>query len=723
MNRFVMAAIFALGLTAVAWVAVGFIGYSWMALTMSLVIAGVYLIGALELKRFREATSNLAAAVSQALTPVEDLGAWLSQVPPVLQQSVRLRIEGERVALPGPALTPYLVGLLVMLGMLGTFLGMVATFKGAVFALEGSTDLQAIRGALSAPIKGLGLSFGTSVAGVATSAMLGLMAAISRRERLDVVRQLDARIATVFQRFSQVHQRQETFKALQVQAQAMPIIVDRLQSMMDGMDRRAEQLNQHLLTQQQQFHQDASGAYRELAQAVGRVLHDSLQAGARAAGESIQPVVASAMEQVAQHAQHTHQRLLDTTQAQLQGLATQFDGAVRTVNDTWGASLQQQAQAQSGMMAGLDQAMTAMTASIEQRSQAMLQSIQEALAHARTEQGEWSQQQLAAWTQSLHTLSSTLVGEWQRVGAQVLDQQKAVCASLETSAGQITERASAHVSDTLKDVAQLVSQSEAMVRARMDSESAWIEAQGQRMNQLSDVWRTELQALRDEEAKRGQASVDRLDELQAAVATHLATLGNALEAPMTRLLQTATEVPQAAAEVIGQLRQEMTRLTERDNLALEERTSMMETLRALMQSIQQAADEQRASVSTLVASASSVMEQAAHRFSEAMGAQTDKVDDVAAHVSASAVELASLGEAFAQGVQQFQTTNEKLIDSLQRIDVAIQQSLSRSDEQLAYYVAQAREVIDLSIASQQGILEDLRHLHAKQATELDRSAA
>ncbi|MDE2076817.1 MAG: hypothetical protein KGI91_07065 [Burkholderiales bacterium] len=672
MNRFVMAAIFALGLTAVAWVAVGFIGYSWMALTMSLVIAGVYLIGALELKRFREATSNLAAAVSQALTPVEDLGAWLSQVPPVLQQSVRLRIEGERVGLPGPALTPYLVGLLVMLGMLGTFLGMVATFKGAVFALEGSTDLQAIRGALSAPIKGLGLSFGTSVAGVATSAMLGLMAAISRRERLDVVRQLDARIATVFQRFSQVHQRQETFKALQVQAQTMPIIVDRLQSMMDGMDRRAEQLNQHLLTQQQQFHQDASGAYRELAQAVGRVLHDSLQAGARAAGESIQPVVASAMEQVAQHAQLTHQRLLDTTQAQLQGLATQLDGAVRTVNDTWGASLQQQ---------------------------------------------------LAAWTQSLLTLSSTLVDEWQRVGAQVLDQQKAVCESLETSAGQITERASAHVSDTLKDVAQLVSQSEAMVRARMDSESAWIEAQGQRMNQLADVWRTELQALRDEEAKRGQASVDRLDELQAAVATHLATLGNALEAPMTRLLQTATEVPQAAAEVIGQLRQEMTRLTERDNLALEERTSMMETLRALMQSIQQAADEQRASVSTLVASASSVMEQAAHRFSEALGGQTDKVDDVAAHVSASAVELASLGEAFGQGVRQFQATNEKLIDSLQRIDGAIQQSLSRSDEQLAYYVAQAREVIDLSIASQQGILEDLRHLHAKQATELDRSAA
>jgi hypothetical protein len=39
---------------------------------------------------------------------------------------------------------------------------------------------------------------------------------------------------------------------------------------------------------------------------------------------------------------------------------------------------------------------------------------------------------------------------------------------------------------------------------------------------------------------------------------HLATLGS-LEAPLTRLLKTASDVPQAAAEVITQLREEMTR--------------------------------------------------------------------------------------------------------------------------------------------------------------------
>ena len=41
----------------------------------------------------------------------------------------------------------------------------------------------------------------------------------------------------------------------------------------------------------------------------------------------------------------------------------------------------------------------------------------------------------------------------------------------------------------------------------------------------------------------------------------------------------------------------------------------------------------------------------------------------------------------------------------------------RSDEQLAYYVAQAREVIDLSISAQQGIVEDLRRLHGRATAE------
>jgi Holliday junction resolvasome RuvABC endonuclease subunit len=41
--------------------------------------------------------------------------------------------------------------------------------------------------------------------------------------------------------------------------------------------------------------------------------------------------------------------------------------------------------------------------------------------------------------------------------------------------------------------------------------------------------------------------------------------------------------------------------------------------------------------------------------------------------------------------------------------------MARSDEQLAYYVAQAREIIDLSIMSQKGIVDQIAHLPVKKA--------
>ena len=227
MNRFVFAAIFAIGLLGVAWVGYGFVGTSALALAVTAVIAGVYLLGALELRRFRADTASLATALAELVQPPADLPSWLERVPALLRNPVRMRVEGERSALPGLALTPYLVGLLVMLGMLGTFLGMVVTFKGAVFALEGSTDLHAIRSALAAPIKGLGLSFGSSVAGVAASAVLGLLSAMARRERLDVVRLLDARIATTLRPFSMAQQRHDAFKAVQMQAHALPEVAAR----------------------------------------------------------------------------------------------------------------------------------------------------------------------------------------------------------------------------------------------------------------------------------------------------------------------------------------------------------------------------------------------------------------------------------------------------------------------------------------------------------------
>jgi hypothetical protein len=96
-----------------------------------------------------------------------------------------------------------------------------------------------------------------------------------------------------------------------------------------------------------------------------------------------------------------------------------------------------------------------------------------------------------------------------------------------------------------------------------------------------------------------------------------------------------------------------------------------------------------------------------------VAAETGKLGDIAAQVTASAVDVASLGETFGFAVRSFSETNDKLMAHLQRIEASIDKSMTRSDEQLAYYVAQAREIIDLSIHSQKDVLEALQQRQAQ----------
>jgi hypothetical protein len=209
--------------------------------------------------------------------------------------------------------------------------------------------------------------------------------------------------------------------------------------------------------------------------------------------------------------------------------------------------------------------------------------------------------------------------------------------------------------------------------------------------------------------------VARLAELQTAVTAHLTTLGTALEDPITRLIETAFEAPKAAAEVIGQLRQEISVSVARDNALLEERTRILGTLSTLLHAINHASTEQRGVIDAMVTASQASLQQTSGQFTQQVAAETGKLGDIAAQVTASAVDVASLGETFGFAVRNFSETNEKLMANLQRIEQAIEKSMTRSDEQLAYYVAQAREMIDLSIGSQKDVLEALQQRQSEGA--------
>ena len=684
MKKHAFSIAFAVGALAAVWVAATVASSHLLVLVMTAVIAGVYLVGALELRQYRANTHALNQALSEVPAQLGQLDEWLARVPATLQNAVRQRIEGERSALPGPALTPYLVGLLVMLGMLGTFLGMVVTLNGAVFALEGASSVQGMRAAFSEPVKGLGLAFGTSVAGVATSAMLGLMSSLARRERALAAQTLDGLIGTGLRAFSLAHQRKETFIALQQQTQVLPQVVQQLQGLMAQMERHSQQLGERLLANQDSFHREVKTVYTGLAQSVDQTLRGSLAQSVQVVSDSIQPVVQSTMAQMAQQAQTMHERMVHSTREQLDTLNQQFSSQAHAVAQTWSAALAQHEQASTGLLGGLDKTLQGFGQTFETRAQDLMASVRSAQAEqlasqSRTDQERlqaWTAtlqdlasadtQRLAAWQSGLETLSNQLQDQWQSSAAQTLAQQQQACDSLSQTAAQI---------------------------------------------------RGEFSALREQEAQRADAAVARLAELQTAVTQHLSTLGTALEAPITRLIETASEAPKAAAEVIGQLRQEISVSVARDNALLEERSRILETLSTLLDAIDHASTEQRSVIDALVISSKASLQEASDGFHAHVAAETGKLGDIAAQVTASAVDVASLGETFGFAVRSFSETNEKLMANLQGIEAALAQSMARSDEQLAYYVAQAREIIDLSIGSQKDVLEALQQRQTQETRE------
>ncbi|OZI29279.1 chemotaxis protein [Bordetella genomosp. 1] len=1103
--------VFLAGLAAVVWIGAGYAGSNPLALAVTLTIGAFYVIGAIELLRYHRATQTLVRSVNGLEQAPADLAAWIASLPAALRVAVRQRIEGERVALPAPALTPYIVGLLVLLGMLGTFLGMVATLRGTGVALESATDLQAIRASLAAPVKGLGFAFGTSVAGVATSAMLGLLGALIRRERIAASQQLDARIITTLRPYSAARQREESHQLMLRQAEVMPALVDRLQAMMENMERHQQALGEQLKASQSAFHDKAEAVYTRLAGNVQQAMQDGAAASARAAGEAIRPAIESTLSNLArdttawhdtvtaatqQHLdgmsarfdrsatdmaavwqqaldqqQRANQVLTDDLRASLEGYAQTFDTRAATLLDgvsdrletttrgitdtlqeatgavarTWTEALERQERVGAQLAGDNQQALARAAATFQEHAGALLGAVNQSNAELQNTLASRDEERLSAWAESLHEMSGALRQQWQESGAQsavqqaeivttlvqtaresalqmqehasgtlaqitalaerlaattaqfeqhagtladrldrshgelharlaatdaerlqtftgslqgvadalrtqwqetgvaAAERQQDICDALARSAEQLAVQAREQASQTHAELAR-ISQSLASAATTFESHSdgllstlsashtslqdalasrdearlaAWAASMqgladtlrnqwqqtgndhnarhdeivaalalaaeqigtqsrehasqthaeldriaqslaraaatfeshsGGLLSTLSDshaslqqalaerdearlaAWAASMQGLaetlRDQWQQTGAEHNGRHEEIVTALAlaaeeigtrarehagqTHaeldriaqsLAAAANTFErhsggllstltdshaslqqalaerdearlaawaasmqslaeelrtqwqqagadqearnaaivatlertageitaqaesqasatiAEIGQLVQVAAQAPQAAADVVAELRQKLSDSMVRDNAMLEERARLLETLDTLLEAVNHASAEQRVAVDALISSSADLLDRVGNRFNEQVENETGKLTGVAEQITSSSAEVASLGEAMGAAVQLYGEANETLVEQLQRIEAALDKSLSRSDDQLAYYVAQAREVVDLSMLSQKQILEELQLLNERREAE------
>src|SRR5574343_31373 len=401
MQRLLPLAAFAAGLATLVWVAAGQWPAHPGALLVTLLIVAAYLAGAHELRRFRRETSLLDQVVAglpedpEAGAPAGE--AWMAPLPASLQAVVRARLDGVRGPLPGPAMAPAIAGLLVLLGMLGTFLGLIVTFRGTVLSLEGLTDLSAMRAALAAPVQGLGHAFGASVAGVATSAMLGLMVALARRERAVAGQRLDARIATVLRPLTPAWRQQRIVDALQAQATQLPLLVERMNALADGLarldalardthDRFAaldaltrEQVTA-LTTRTGESVEALTGRTGAQLDALGASLRAAvdqhLQASARTLDERQDRGLAQTLANLSRESAAVHERLAVQVAAQVDALAQRLGGATSAIEQRWLDALARHDAQGEAMLAGLRDALAGATQAWADRGQALVSALE-----------------------------------------------------------------------------------------------------------------------------------------------------------------------------------------------------------------------------------------------------------------------------------------------------------------------------------------------------------
>ncbi len=683
-------ATFTAGLAAVCWIAAGYVPGHPLALLFTLLVLAFYLLGALELYRYRQATASLEHALAGLDTPPGTLADWLAQLHPTLRAPVSARIEGGRTPLPGPALVPYLVGLLVLLGMLGTLLGMMTTLRGTGIALQGTGELEAIREALAAPVRGLGFAFGTSIAGVAASAALGLLSALCRGGRAGAAAQLDARTATVLRPWSQVHRREQTFRLLERQADLLPVLVARLEAMAGALERQGIATSERQLAAQETFHERAAARFDQLAGAVQASLAQSVAASAREAGAAVRPVLESTLAAIAGHAEATGHSVNAAVQRHLDGSGERLRAIGEEMAGQWNRALEAQREAGAVLLQDLRSGQQQLAVAMESHAAALVERVGARLEQAgQTVTAGWHQAARAQQEDSRHAI------ETQRQA-----MAEAAAAAGEQAARLLEALQQAH--DALQE--RLASQEQ----ARLARWNATLQESGEALRQ---AW----EQAGDGAAQRQQAVCDALASTAADISDRTRAQAEATIAEISQLARTAAEAPRAAAEVITEVRRQLSDSLARDTALLEERSRHMAMFGELLEGVNRASGEQRAALESLVESTTALLERTGTQFGEQVQAGTARLEHAGTEVAVGATEVAGLAEAFGEGVAAFAEGNALLVERMRQLEAALEKSAARSDEQLAYYVAQAREVIDLGMLSQKQIVEDLHRLSSRGA--------
>ena len=299
-----------------------------------------------EVRRSRQAVNELEPTplLGSLARLMESRDTPLSMTPTALRavlDGVALRLdEGRETA-------RYFVGLMIFLGLLGTFWGLLKTV-GSVGAVVNGLSVTAdptelftnLKAGLEGPLGGMGTAFGSSLLGLAGSLVLGFldlqmgqaqnrfftdlenwMFASARGEYgmgedaspLPVIQALVERTAGSIESFYDIMARAED--GWQQSARAMEVLAERIEALVTAEDNR-QRLIHGLLTQRVESDSTLTGLLTRLDRA--------LNAGELGGGQAIRDhltAIEAALHRIAEEQAQTRAQALDDARAEIRRLA------------------------------------------------------------------------------------------------------------------------------------------------------------------------------------------------------------------------------------------------------------------------------------------------------------------------------------------------------------------------------------------------------------------
>ncbi|HEY6878482.1 MAG TPA: hypothetical protein VI299_10715 [Polyangiales bacterium] len=678
-----------------------------------------------------------AGALDQEIRalPAAPSEATIDAASPLLSSMLRARLEQAPQPGLGESSAPFLTGLLVMLGLLGTLLGLFQTVHGAGHALTSSADVEALRRSLSTPIDGLTRSFGCSAAGISASAMLGLAIALVRRREGRALRTFYAYASGPLRTLSPLRRQARALEQLASQSNALPETA----AAFEGVAGKLAQLSSQLLNQQQTALESQQRIFSELMGAVrgemsklstvaGEALQSSTatlieQLSARsseALGAQAETLAEAAREMTRELAADASQRRQDATHA-MEALRARLDQAERERAAAHGQELERLTEIASRTIAEAEHRERALTARWDElvgRLDAQVAAARESEAarmrmiEAQTEAArELEGERLAR----LDGLTTRAGGELERLsgalGAQLearLASERAQEERAERALAQLVTAASALETGIARQegaLSQLVERlpplfnevAEASQRAAQDALTQLVELTEQRLEKLSSLLSEELSQRADTARahdERAFAALERVEQSASLLDGAIQRQGDGLEALVERvghlLPQLADAAQAGAAETLQRLSESAEQQAQR--------------FTALEAALERSRSEHAHGLAEQLAKHASELE-------ERLAKAGNSVQEAAAHWQASSVEMQAVAELFATSVERQREASDAWLESLGEVESAVERAgRHAARDALSDQLASTQEVFARQLQFQRELFEQLRTL-------------